>query len=158
MAVTNELNALLRACKALDNPNITAEQIESIAQLARTLALSFNARVSVDGFFVEGVASEWPDPVRLSYVLAVRTMLYAESLSWPEGGTPDMRDWWGNYKKDVRSEWCAARRDAEELADPTGDDITGAVQPAETPLTEDAIVDAIKSLIPPDAGPSVVIV
>lgn len=129
MSGTNELSALLRACEALDNPHIASEQVESIRQLAQVLALSFDA-----GLPVEGDAPEWPDPARrISYVLALKTMLFAASRSWPESS-----DWWIAYRERMRTEWLDARRAAESL-------LSGAEPVAET-RTDDVSTDAT---IPP---------
>jgi hypothetical protein len=134
MAVTNELIALLRACKSLDNPRITPETVASVHQLSQMLALSFDMGLPIDGD-----VAEWPDPARrVSFVLALKTTIYTDSLDWPEGNTPNNREWWGNYKRRMRDEWVEARRDAEAL-----------VSDAEKAAEGQTAVVAIDNTIPP---------
>src|SRR5580693_1110273 len=102
---------LIDAAKVLDNPDVTMEQRRQVSQLCSILAQSLDIGLPV------GDDTEWPDAsLKTAFDLALATMTYADSLSWPEGGSESMQDWWRDRKAHALTEWGVARRNAELAA------------------------------------------
>jgi hypothetical protein len=100
------------AARALDEPHLTRERVNQVTQLCRFYAESLDPGYEV--MFGDG---EWPSQAqRVAFILAMKTLDYANSLLSPEGGTPAMKTWWRGQRATALREWGEARREAELCA------------------------------------------
>jgi hypothetical protein len=124
MMTDHLLEALLRACTVLDDPDVTAERVASVKQLSAVLAQSLD-----DGFVIGDDVVEPATERRVAFNLAAAMMTFCESLDWPDG-----TNWWREYQARMRVKWLTARRAAEQL-------VSGAETPAEGLSDEDVQKD-----------------
>lgn len=100
---------LIDAAKVLDDPHVTEQQVKQVTQLCSILAQSIDpeglAGCGDCGFTWES------DELKAGYDLALKTIAFADSFSWPSG-----TDWWREYRGRMLTEWGEARRKAELAA------------------------------------------
>jgi hypothetical protein len=164
--IDSRLSSLIRRASALDNTDVTKEQVESVRTVCHVVGVSLLATIrgslqpgspDEDDVVVDG----WPslkgaDPVlEVAYNLALATCDWIHAFNCPAGSG----SWWENYRGRAFTRWADCRRAAEVCAyGAVTDDTIGALQAAERRMAEPAIDNTIRSLIPPEAPPTVVIV
>jgi hypothetical protein len=154
------LRTVLRACDVLADPNVTQKRVASMAQVCSVLKDSVLAQLTATlgvpyGSNYDSDKEADPD-LQTIYDLAAATTIYIKSLEWP-----DDTDWWIEYRGRMKTAWHEARRAAEIHHFGAASEATlvaGAESGAEIRTDDGAREDTMESLIPPDAGPTVLFI